>query len=218
MKVATANQMRSIDKYCIENIGIPGIVLMENAALKVVENIDKYDSFTIVAGTGNNGGDGLAIARHLIVKNKKANIYLIGTPEKMSKDCKINYNILLNMNVKINTINQGEDLKSLKESVSTKQVTVDSIFGTGLSGEVRGIYSDVISIINKYSSYTVSVDIPSGLECDTGKVLGISVKADKTVTFQLNKKGFLNPESKKYTGKVKVESIGIPNFVVEKFI
>lgn len=214
MICATGNQMKSIDNYCIEKLGIPGIVLMENAALKVVKNIDldSFNSFTIVCGVGNNGGDGLAIGRHLIVEDKDVSIFIIGNLNKGSKDFNINYSILRNMNVKINLIESEEDITTLVDSLKTSDMTIDSIFGTGLTRDVEGLYKDVISSINNYSKYTLSVDIPSGVDSDTGKVWGISVKANKTVTFQLMKKGLVNYEN------VVVESIGMPRIAIENVL
>ena len=214
MICATGNQMKSIDNYCIEKLGIPGIVLMENAALKVVKNIDldSFNSFTIVCGVGNNGGDGLAIGRHLIVEDKDVSIFIIGNLNKGSKDFNKNYSILRNMNVKINLIESEEDITTLVDSLKTSDMTIDSIFGTGLTRDVEGLYKDVISSINNYSKYTLSVDIPSGMDSDTGKILGISVRADKTVTFQLMKKGLVNCEN------VVVESIGMPEVAIENVL
>lgn len=214
MICATGNQMKSIDNYCIEKLGIPGIVLMENAALKVVKNIDldSFNSFTIVCGVGNNGGDGLAIGRHLIVEDKDVSIFIIGNLNKGSKDFNKNYSILRNMNVKINLIESEEDITTLVDSLKTSDMTIDSIFGTGLTRDVEGLYKDVISSINNYSKYTLSVDIPSGVDSDTGKVWGISVKANKTVTFQLMKKGLVNYEN------VVVESIGMPRIAIENVL
>jgi len=214
MICATGNQMKSIDNYCIEKLGIPGIVLMENAALKVVKNIDldSFNSFTIVCGVGNNGGDGLAIGRHLIVEDKDVSIFIIGNLNKGSKDFNKNYSILRNMNVKINLIESEEDITTLVDSLKTSDMTIDSIFGTGLTRDVEGLYKDVISSINNYSKYTLSVDIPSGVDSDTGKVWGISVKANKTVTFQLMKKGLVNYEN------VVVESIGMPRMAIENVL
>lgn len=214
MITVTGDQMKLIDNYCIERLGIPGIVLMENAALKVVKNIDldRFSSFTIVCGVGNNGGDGLAVGRHLIVKGKNVHIFIIGSLNKGSKDFNINYSILKNMNVEINLIEKEEDINALVDSLKASDMTIDSIFGTGLTRDVKGLYKDVISNINKYSKYILSIDIPSGIDSDTGKVLGISVKANKTITFQLMKKGLVNYEN------VVVESIGMPRIAIENVL
>lgn len=211
MLTITCQQMKAMDSYAINNIGIPSIVLMENAALKVVENIDleKFNSFTIVCGVGNNGGDGLAVARHLILNRKIVDLFIIGNLEKGTRDFNVNLNILKNLDVEFVNISKDEDLNLLKESLEKNHMTIDSIFGIGLARDVGGIFYDVIKIINEFSKNTISVDIPSGLNGDTGKPMDISIKADKTITFHHMKKGLVNSED--YTGEVLVEDIGIPN-------
>ncbi|MBV7271586.1 NAD(P)H-hydrate dehydratase [Clostridiaceae bacterium UIB06] len=219
MRIATSEIMKKIDDYCINELDIPGIVLMENAALKVIKNLEleRYNSFCIVCTKGNNGGDGFAVARHLQVLNKKIEVFLVGGKENMRKDCKINYNILKKMGVSINNVGNFEDINSLRDSIEKNDMTIDAVFGTGLSRNIEGIYDSVISIINENSKYIVSIDVPSGLDSNTGKVLGNCIRADKTVSFQLYKKGFLNYGTDKLTGKIIVEDIGIPETVINKF-
>lgn len=192
---------------------------MENAALKVIKNIelDKYESFCIVCTKGNNGGDGFAIARHLHILSKKVQVFLVGGKDNMKPDCKVNYDILKSIGVKINKVDNLEDVNELRECVERNEVTIDAIFGTGLSRNVEGIYESVISIINENSKYIISVDVPSGFDSNTGKVLGNCIKADKTVSFEMYKKGFLNYGTDKVTGKIVIEKIGIPQNVVSKF-
>lgn len=211
--------MREIDNYCINELNIPGILLMENAALKIIKNLDldKYHSFCVVCTKGNNGGDGFAVARHLYILNKKVEVFLVGNKEGMSQDCKINYEILKKMGVNINRVTNFEDINDLRDSVERSQVTIDSLFGTGLSRKIEGIFDSVISIINENSKYIVSIDIPSGLDGNKGKVLGNCIKADKTISFQLYKKGFLNYGTDKLTGKIVIEDIGIPEMAINKF-
>jgi len=214
MIAVTGNEMKAIDNYCIEKLGIPGIVLMENAALKVIKNIDldKFNSFTIICGVGNNGGDGLAVGRHLIVEGKDVSIFVIGNLNKASEDFSINYSILKNMKIEIKAIEDEENLKDLIVCIKKSDMTIDSIFGTGLTRDVEGLYRDVIANINEHSKYILSIDIPSGIDSDTGKVLGICVKADKTVKFQLMKKGLVDYEN------VIVESIGMPKMAIEEVL
>lgn len=209
--------MKEIDKYCIETLKIPGIVLMENAALKVLRNIDMtIKSFVIVCGSGNNGGDGFALARHLHLLGKEVELFLIGKERGLSEDCRTNYNIVKNLGLRISYISNLEDIKALRESIENCEITIDAIFGTGLSRNVEGIYDLAIAIINENSKYTISIDIPSGLNSDTGKVLGNSVEANKTITFAAYKKGFLNYGADRFTGEIVVEDIGIPQCVIEK--
>jgi ADP-dependent NAD(P)H-hydrate dehydratase / NAD(P)H-hydrate epimerase len=219
VKIATRRIMREIDKYCIESLKMPGIMLMENAAIKVIKNLEleKYNSYALVCGKGNNGGDGFAVARHLSILNKTVEVFFIGSEEEMSDECKINYIILKNMGIKINKINNVEDVNELRDSIERCEIIVDAVFGTGLSKALAGTYDLVISIINENSSHIISIDIPSGINCDSGEVMGNSVRANKTISFQLYKKCFLNYESHKYTGEIIVEDIGIPDFVIKLF-
>lgn len=214
MIAVTGNEMKAIDNYCIEKLGIPGIVLMENAALKVIKNIDldKFNSFTIICGVGNNGGDGLAVGRHLIVEGKDVSIFVIGNLNKASEDFSINYSILKNMKIEIKAIEDEENLKDLIVCIKKSDMTIDSIFGTGLTRDVGGLYRHVISIINEHSKYILSVDIPSGIDSDTGKELGISVKANKVVSFQLMKKGLVDFDN------VVLEPIGMPRMAIEEVL
>ncbi len=210
MLTITCQEMKAMDSYAIENIGIPSIVLMETAALKVVDNIDvdKTNSIAIICGVGNNGGDGLAIARNLLLLGKNVDLFILDDLNKASKDFNVNLNILKNMDKKGTPIMGHGELSLLKESLLKSDLTIDAIFGIGLTRNVEGLFKEAISLINEYSKEVLSVDIPSGLNGDTGEVLGIAVKANKTCTFHLAKKGLLN--GKEYTGELIVESIGIP--------
>lgn len=216
----TSEEMKAIDTYCMENLGIPGIVLMENAGLRVIENIDleKTNSFIIVCGVGNNGGDGLAIARHLIAEGKNVEIFILGKLNNGSEDFKINYTILENINADIFNISKEKDLSVLKNSLVTSDIVIDSIFGTGLSRDVEGLFNKAIALMNEKSKYIISVDIPSGINANTGEVLGISIKANKTVTFQLMKKGLIEEKAKAYVGQVIVEPIGMPQIAIQTIL
>lgn len=218
MKIATAEIMRKIDKYSIDTLGIPGIVLMENAALKVVNNVkDFQNNICIVCSHGNNGGDGFAAARHLFLKGLQVEVFFVGTLEGMSSDCKINYDAAKNIGISIICINSEDELCMLRDSVLRSDLVIDAIFGTGLTREVQGIYSEVIDIINEYKLFTLSIDVPSGMDSDTGKVMGKCIMADETVTFQLYKQGFVNYGAMGYTGNIILEEIGIPSQGVDKF-
>lgn len=219
LRIATSEMMRKIDSYCINELKIPGIVLMENAALKVIKNLelDRYNSFCIVCTKGNNGGDGFAVARHLHILNKKVNVFLLGNIDRMSADCRTNYDILKEIGVNVINVNSIEEINVLRGSIEKSEVTIDAIFGTGLSRNVEGIFDSVISIINEISKYVISIDVPSGFDSNTGKILGNCVRADKTISFQLYKKGFLNYDMNDLTGKIVVEDIGIPEIAINKF-
>ncbi len=220
LRIASIETCRKIDNYAISELKIPSIVLMENAALRVIANIDlkNYNSFCIICTKGNNGGDGFAIARHLYNLNKEVHVFLVGKEEGMSEECKINYNILKVLHMSLDKVNSLEDMVRLRKSIRESQVIIDGIFGTGLSRNIQGIQDSVISLINENSKYTISIDVPSGFNGNTGEIMGNCVEADKTVTFQLYKQGFLRYGSDKFTGEVTVEDIGIPKIAVGKFI
>lgn len=219
MKIGTAEVAKKIDDYCIQTLKIPGIVLMENAAIKVLEHIDlnKFYSFVVVCGKGNNGGDGFAVVRHLLNMKKKVDVFFIGGDEGISNDCSINYSILKNMGIRINKINNVEDVNDLREVIQKSDAVIDAIFGTGLKRKIEGIYASVISVINENSNYIISIDVPSGLDSNNGKILGNCIRANETVSFTLYKKGFLNYGVDKLTGNIIIENIGIPKFVIDKF-
>ncbi|HHV39658.1 MAG TPA: hypothetical protein GXX70_09265 [Tepidimicrobium sp.] len=150
MLTITCDEMKAMDSYAVNNIGIPSIVLMENAALKVIKNIDldSINSITIVCGIGNNGGDGLAIARHLILNKKMVDLFIIGNFDKGTKDFNVNLNILNNMDIDYIHISDDTDLSSLKTSVKNSDLTIDSVFGIGLTRDIEGMFHQAIEIIN----------------------------------------------------------------------
>lgn len=217
LKISCA-EMKAMDAYAINEIGIPSIVLMENAALGVIANIDldTLDSFTIVCAPGNNGRDGLAIARHLLVKNKIVDLFIIGDLDKATTDFQINLNILKNMKADFTSLTDATGLDKLNSALSENDFTIDAIFGIGLDRPVTGLFYEVIERINQASKNTLAVDIPSGLDGDSGKALGISIQAQQTICFHLLKRGLINNEQ--YTGDITVVAIGIPDSVTETIL
>ena len=171
-----------------------------------------FDSFVVLVGKGNNGGDGLAISRQLINAGNKVEIYLVFEDE-FSGDAKINRDILKSMNIPVKSCG---DLDKLILDIKTSDCVVDAIFGTGIKGEITGIAKDVIKAINEYSKYTLSVDVPSGINSDTGEVSKATVKADKTVTFAAYKRGMLLYPAADFTGEVVVADIQIPDIAFDK--
>ncbi|HCQ5433454.1 TPA: NAD(P)H-hydrate dehydratase [Clostridioides difficile] len=246
MLIGTSKLSRNVDTACVEEVGIPMIVLMENAVISAMKNmdIDMYNSYTVVCGVGNNGGDGLGIARHLNTYGKEVNVFLVGNLEKLSECSKINYNVLLNMGINIININKNDlseknygdenevdkiikvekqniiknkNLTIFKDRVSKSDVVVDAIFGTGLKHDITGIFKEVIDIVNDNSKNTYSIDIPSGIDSDNGNVLGTCIRANKTISFEFYKRGFLNYDTSALIGDVVVEKIGVPDFITRKY-
>ena len=218
MRVGTASVMRQIDSCAINEIGIPGIVLMENASREVLDFLlERFDDdFCIICSKGNNGGDGFALARQLFVKGKNVEVFLVGGDQGMSSDCRTNYGAAKGTGIEIKNIVREEDIAELGRAMDRCAVAVDAIFGTGLSRDVEGIYSSVIDAVNLHTVSVVAIDVPSGLNSDTGSVAGNCIKADATVTFELYKRGFLNYKAAEYTGEIVVVKIGIPEKAVIK--
>lgn len=210
MKSISCQEMKEIDSYAINIIGIPSIVLMENAAIKVLNNLDlNLNYYTVICGIGNNGGDGLAVARHLILKNKKVKIYIVGNINNGTEDFNTNLNILKNLKADIIYVLDEKGLLTLREDLKISDITIDALFGIGLKRNIEGLYFNIINTINNDSKQIISIDIPSGIDGDTGKVMGIGVRAFKTITFHEIKKGLIDCE---YAGYIIVEDIGIPYF------
>ena len=217
MKACFAAQMREVDKAASEIGGIPSIVLMENAAMACVKELErdfsdlKNKSAAVFCGKGNNGGDGFAIARHLYNMGVNVSVYLVCGNE-FKGDAKINFDIIKKMNINIDVISDTENLKYI---IRANDIVIDAIYGTGIHGTVGGISYDVINDINENSKYTMSVDVPSGINSDSGEICGICVKADVTVTFAAYKVGMLLFPAADYTGKVTVADISIPDYIID---
>jgi hydroxyethylthiazole kinase-like uncharacterized protein yjeF len=203
-RILTADEMSRADAYAIQNIGIPSLVLMERAALGVAEEILSRDfdlsHILVVCGPGNNGGDGVAVARLFAERGIASDVLFTGVPEKRSEQLRAQINIL-----KYYGINEVSDIVPGKYTL-----IIDAIFGIGLSRDVAGRAAEVISRINLENAKKVSVDISSGINADTGQVLGCAVKADLTVTFARAKAGHCLYPGKAYSGEVVVREIGIP--------
>ena len=215
--VLSRDQVREIDRRAIEDYGIPGIVLMENASRAVAQAALRQLSqlrdpqVAIVAGTGNNAGDGFAVARHLHNAGIKLTVLLAGDPARISGDAKTNLDVIRRMNLNLHVLNRdAQGLTELRTQLQRADLIIDAILGTGLTGQVRGFYAQVIEAINSSNKSVLAVDIPSGLDCDTGQALGQAVRALTTVTFVARKKGFDAPAAKPYIGKVLVADIGAP--------
>ncbi|MCM8783920.1 MAG: NAD(P)H-hydrate epimerase [Candidatus Omnitrophica bacterium] len=200
---------RLIDEKASKNLGISTLVLMENAGRSVAEEVIKLKSkkIAIFCGKGNNGGDGLVSARHLLCRGIKPEVFLLGKTGEVKNEAKINLEIFLNLGEKVVEINEV-NLKKIK--FINYELIIDAIFGIGLKGEIAGISKEVIDSINFSGAYVISVDIPSGLDADTGKVMGSCVRADSTITFLAKKKGMLRNEGPKYCGRIIVKDLGFP--------
>ncbi len=219
--VMTRDEVRSFDSWAINKLGISGAVLMENAGRSCAELIKeklknhKTPKVCIFCGKGNNGGDGYVIARHLVNSSFKVKVIIIGEQNQIKGDAKINLDILTGLNQPIEELDiESENISDKIKTLTQKSdMLIDCIFGTGLKGNLSNEYKNLIEAINAQNIPILAVDIPSGLDCNSGKPLTTAIKAKYTVTFVAVKKGFANSEiAAKYTGEVFVASIGIePN-------
>ncbi len=214
-RLVTSDEMREMDKRTIEEIRIPGLILMENAGIGVVRCVEKILSppdgkhVMIFCGKGNNGGDGMVVARHLHNKGMNAEVILIGEKEKIKGDALVNFHILQNMGVPIVEIKTRRVLEKFKQV----DLIVDGLLGTGISGEVTGLMADVIRWINGTGVPVVSIDLPSGLGSDDGEFQGVCVRADHTMTMAKLKRGLVLYPGREIAGCVSVVDIGIPEIV-----
>jgi NAD(P)H-hydrate epimerase len=195
---------------------------MENAGRGAVEAIlsaypdIRKRKIAIVAGKGNNGGDGFVIARHLLNQGTSVKVFLLTDPKSLRGDAETNFNIFHHMKGEIISVPSSKDYQKVKKSLEYFDLLIDAIFGTGLDAEVRGYYREVIDHLNTLGKPIVAVDIPSGLDANTGKPLGTAIRASLTVTFGLPKVGHLISPGLNYVGSLKVIDIGIPTRLVEE--
>lgn len=207
--------MREIDRKVKAIYGISSLILMENAGIELarcaIEMIkNKWSKICVFCGKGNNGGDGFVCARHLFNRGFKARVFLIGEYKEVKKEARVNLDILLKMGLEIYELHSYFNIPFIKERLADTSLIIDAIFGIGLKGKIPEAVSNVIEEINLSKKPVLSADIPSGLDVDTGRVLGNCVRATRTLTFGLAKRGFFKNEGPFYTGSIFVSNISIP--------
>ncbi len=211
MDMVTAAEMREIDRRAMEEFGIPGVVLMENAGLSVVRAVRRAGGrrVLILCGPGNNGGDGLVAARHLY-REKEVGVWLAAPPESYRGDALINLNILGKLGHPLQVLSGRDDLRRLASDLARADLVVDALLGTGTARAVTGMLSEAIGLVNDCGVPVLAVDIPSGVCADSGRILGIAVRAAKTVTFGLPKRGLFLFPGAACAGETEVADIGLP--------
>jgi len=203
------SEAQAFDLFAQQKLGISSLLLMENAGRGAAEEAQRMlrgkKRVSVICGTGNNGGDGLVAARHLLNAGLKVKIFILGKASKIKADPKINLNILKNMGQKVIWAGGIDDLEGVKKSA----LIMDAIFGIGLTTAVKEPLASMISWLNQTKLPILSVDVPSGLHADTGKILGVGIKAKRTVTFVAPKKGFYRQAGPSHCGKIVVKDIGV---------
>lgn len=216
MRLVTALEISEMDQLAIQEYGIPGLVLMENAGLGVTRVIreiigqPEQKNIAIFAGKGNNGGDGFVVARHLFNAGAKVQVFLAAKPEQVKGDALVNLEIWRKMGQKIRPLASKNDINLVRLTLKNTDLVVDALYGTGFRGTVPERLAKVIDIINASGKPVVAVDIPSGLEADTGRANGSCIRAHHTVTMALAKIGLVLPGALPFTGRLHVVDISMP--------
>jgi NAD(P)H-hydrate epimerase len=217
----TRDEVRDIDRRANETLGLPGIVLMENAgrgAAELLIELGIGGPVTVVTGKGNNGGDGFVIARHLANHGYEVRVLLFADPHALTGDAATNYHVLRAARMSIRNCAAQSDPAQWRNDLASASWIVDALLGTGARGAVREPFVTVIEQVNTARVPILAVDLPSGLDCDTGEPLGPCVRAAHTATFVAPKRGFDAPGAAAFTGKVHVIDIGVPRSLLEEFV
>jgi NAD(P)H-hydrate epimerase len=210
---------RELDRRATEELGIPSIVLMENAgrgAADILCRLGITGQVLICCGRGNNGGDGFVLARHLDLRGYPVKVALWADPATLTGDADTNYHILLRAGIPIEVYLDVKDCKRLAAECASSAWVVDALLGTGSAGKPRPPIDQVIETINSSGVPVFALDLPSGLDCDTGEPAVPTIRASYTCTFAAIKRGFLAPAAKEYVGEVHVADIGIPRKLLEE--
>ena len=220
MRLLTAAQMRAVDTHVIENVGIPGMILMENAGRQVAEvaatflEAGKGRKVSILTGKGNNGGDGLVAARYLHNLGYRVRVFLLARSREFTADTLANYQICGQLGIDLQEVDE-KYLPKLRFCLSLTDLIIDACLGTGIKGPPQGIIDQVIKLVNDLEKPVLAVDVPSGVDATTGEVLGSCIRAEMTVTLAAPKTGLFAYPGAGYVGKLYVANIGIPPYVLD---
>jgi NAD(P)H-hydrate epimerase len=216
--VLTREQVREVDRIAIEKFGICGLVLMENAGRNAADLILRQIEASadtpvrrvaVFCGTGNNGGDGFVIARHLVNAGVKVQIALAGDADRLTPDAAANHRICRAMNIPIAPAESVE--------IGPDDLVVDALLGTGFAGQVRQHPANLIHRINAAAKRgVVAIDVPSGLDCNTGEPSNATIVADTTITFVASKTGFQSAGARRFVGRLHVADIGAPTVITDR--
>ena len=217
--VLSRAQMRDYDRYAVETCHVPGLVLMENAgrgAMDVIERVVPIAKLKtlVVCGEGNNGGDGFVVARHLLSRGFDVHVFLTAASEKVMGDARVNHDAYIDLGGPYTQASEDDDPQALLHAIAHADLIIDAIFGTGLRRPVMEHLAQVIDAINAAGARRIALDLPSGLDADTGAPLGATVRAHHTITFGHLKVGLLTPEGARHAGEVHVVDLGVPHNIV----
>ena len=217
----TRVQSRELDRRATEEFGVSSLVLMENAGRGCVDCLQQLGlraPVVICCGKGNNAGDGLVMARHLDLRAVEVKVLLWADPGKLAGDCAANFTIVRNSNLPLEIFTGEHDALQLSAALAGAGAIVDALLGTGASGEPRPPLDDVIDALNAHPAPILAIDVPSGLDCDTGQAARHTIQAAHTCTFVAAKPGLLSPGAKRYVGELHVQDIGAPRALVQEML
>ncbi|MCA9255190.1 MAG: NAD(P)H-hydrate epimerase [Phycisphaerales bacterium] len=224
MTYLTRDQVREVDRRAIEDYGVPGVVLMENAGRNATAIIrqdrtkfepDTSTFIAIVCGRGNNGGDGFVIARHLSNAGNRVEIFLAAEASEVKGDALINFDIVRKMGIPIHAFVSKEEINAGVRRITQSIFVVDAILGTGFRGEVRAPLDEAIRQISRTDKWIYAIDVPSGLDCDSGVPSNATMRAKTTITFVAQKTGFRSEMAKPFLGEIRVADIGAPAEILD---
>ncbi|MBI5864489.1 MAG: NAD(P)H-hydrate epimerase [Planctomycetes bacterium] len=218
----TCEHIRNVDRLAVESLHVPGIILMENAARSAAEMIfaglsnPATDRVLVLCGPGNNGGDGYALARHLLNGGVRVTVACAAKPGDSAPDAKANYEIYARLRAPLIDAANLEPSPELMREFGAATVIVDCLLGTGARGSPRGVFATLIRLANAQPARRIAIDIPSGLNGDTGQPHDPCFRADATITFVAEKQGFRSPAARPMLGSVEVVGIGVPPWLVDE--
>lgn len=216
-------EVREVDRRAIEEYGLPGIVLMENAgrnsAMRLIEHfhLDSGSRVAICCGVGNNGGDGSVIARHLDNRGIPVQVLMACDPARLRGDAEVNFQVIRKSGLAIQVADTADDWLAAASALSSSTVIVDALLGTGAVGAPREPVATAIGVINASGRPIVAIDIPSGMDADSGQPAAECIRAVRTLTFVAGKQGFLKPGAGAFTGVVEIVDIGAPRSLLTSF-
>lgn len=224
MKVFYAQEIRDMERQCKEQYKMPMILLMENAGLAVANEAEKMlescqdKKIVVYVGTGNNAGDAFVASRHLINRGARVKVFILGTYSNLAGDTRTNFDILIAAEIEIVFIKTERDKDRLHLATGLADLIVDAMIGINLKGELTPLFKECVDVINKVRVPVLAIDIPTGVNADTGEVMDVAVCANKTVSFLAPKMGLLLSPGCDYAGDLAIVDIGMPQQIIEKFV
>jgi NAD(P)H-hydrate epimerase len=220
--VLSRAQMREFDAHATRPCNVPSLLLMENAGLGAAQVLARElcggsvrgARIVVACGTGNNGGDGFVVARHLAIRGARASVFVAGDAHRVMSDARTNLEAWRGVGGEVKELPTGTQLSELRDAMAEANVVVDALFGTGLDRPVEGWHAEVIRAINRAEAPKIALDLPSGLDADTGVAFGPVVEASVTATFAHHKLGLLTPNGARHAGRVHIVDIGVPGSLV----